>query len=113
MKIEKKKCLMVFIEDSDTWKGERLYEVIVRLMHKHGLAGATAVGGITGFGLAGRIHRKGIFGVSDEKPIVIVAIDSESKVKEAIEAVAPLVKEGLICTQDTEVFTPEGEPGSP
>ena len=75
---------------------------------------AVAAGsGITGFGAAGRIHRKGLFGVSDEKPIVIVAIDSEAKVKAAIEAVAPLVKEGLICTYDTEVFTPEADAGGP
>ena len=113
MKIERKKCLMIFIEDTDTWKGERLYEVIVRLMHKRGLDGATAVSGITGFGAAGHIHRKGLFGVSDEKPIIIVAIDSEAKIKEAIEAVAPLVKEGLICTYDTEVFTPAADSGIP
>lgn len=100
---------MIFIEDTDSWKGDRLYEVIVRLMHKRGLAGATAVSGITGFGATGQIHRKGLFGVSDEKPIIIVAIDSEAKVKEAIEAIAPLVKEGLICTFDTEVFTPESD----
>jgi len=113
MKIERKKCLMIFIEDTDTWKGERLYEVIVRLMHKRGLDGATAVSGITGFGAAGHIHRKGLFGVSDEKPIIIVAIDSEAKIKEAIEAVAPLVKEGLICTYDTEVFTPAADSDNP
>ena len=110
MKIEKKKCLMIFIEDTDTWKGEPLYEVLVRLMHKRGVAGASAVSGITGFGAAGQIHRKGLFGVSDEKPIIIVAVDSEEKIREAIEAVAPLIKEGLICTYDTEVFTPERDP---
>jgi PII-like signaling protein len=109
VRMEKKKCLMIFIEDTDTWKGQRLYEVIVRVMHKRGLDGATAVSGITGFGAARRIHGKGLFGVSDEKPIIIVAIDSEAKVKEAIDAVAPLIKEGLICTYDTEVFTPEGD----
>ena len=108
MRMEKKKCLMIFIEDTDTWKGQPLYEVIVRLMHKRGLDGATAVSGITGFGAGGRIHGKGLFGVSDEKPIIIVAIDSEAKVKEAIDVVAPLVKDGLICTYDTEVFTPDG-----
>jgi PII-like signaling protein len=113
VRIEKKKCLMIFIEDTDTFKGQRLYEVIVRLMHKHGMDGATAVSGITGFGAARKIHSKGLFGVSDEKPIVIIAIDSEAKVKEAIEAVAPLVKEGLICTYDTEVFTPEADSGNP
>ena len=110
MKVEKKKCLMVFIEDTDTWKGEKLYAFIVRLLHKRGLDGATAVSGITGFGAAGQIHRRGLFGVSDEKPIIIVAIDSEAKIREAVEAVAPLIKEGLICTYDTEVFTPEADP---
>jgi len=112
MKVEKKKCLMIFIEDTDTWKGEPLYEVLVRLMHKRGVAGASAVSGITGFGAAGQIHRKGLFGVSDEKPIIIVAVDSEEKIREAIDAVAPLIKEGLICTHDTEVFTPETETGA-
>jgi uncharacterized protein len=105
MKVEKKKCLMIFIEDTDTWQGEQLYAVILRLMHKHGLNGATAIGGIGGFGATGWIHSRGLFGVSDEKPIVIVAIDSEAKVTEAIDVVAPLVKEGIICTYDTEVFT--------
>ncbi len=105
MKVEKKKCLMVFIEDTDTWQGERLYAVIVRLMRKHGLDGATAISGISGFGSTGQIHSRGLFGVSDEKPIVILAIDSEAKVTEAIDLVAPLVKEGIICTYDTEVFT--------
>jgi uncharacterized protein len=106
MRMEKKKCLMVFIEDTDTWKGEPLYEVIVRLLHKRGVSGATAISGITGFGAAGQIHRKGLFGVSDEKPVIIIAIDSEEKIREAVEAVAPYIQEGLICTHDTEVFTP-------
>jgi PII-like signaling protein len=106
MKIEKKKCLMIFIEDTDTWKGDKLYEAIVRLLHKRGLDGATAVSGITGFGAAGQIHRRGLFGVSDEKPVIVIAIDSEAKVKEAIAAVAPMVNEGLICAHDTEIYSP-------
>ena len=43
MRMEKKKCLMIFIEDTDTWKGQRLYEVIVRLMHKRGKGHAAIV----------------------------------------------------------------------
>jgi len=113
MKMQKKKCLMIFVEDTDTWKGQPLYEVIVRLMRKRGLDGATAVSGITGFGAGRKIHDKGLFGVSDEKPVIVVAIDSEPKVKEAIEAVAPLIEDGLICTYDTEVFTPEAGSGTP
>ena len=51
--------------------------------------------------------------MSDEKPVVILAIDSEAKVTEALEAVAPLIKEGLICTYDTAVFTQEADSGNP
>ncbi len=105
MKLEKKKCLMIFVEDSDMIHGERLYEVIVRQIHRHGLSGATAISGIAGFGAHGRIHHKGLFGVSDEKPIVIVAIDSEAKVRKVLETVGPMVREGLVCMYDTEVFT--------
>lgn len=83
----------------------------MRLLHKRGLDGATAISGITGFGAARHIHRRGLFGVSDEKPLVIVSIDSDAKIKEAIEAVVPLVKEGLICACDAEVFTPEVDSG--
>lgn len=111
MRVEKKKCLMIFIEDTDTWKGQPLYQFIVRLLQKRGLDGATALSGITGFGAAGQIHRKGLFGVSDEKPIVILAVDSDAKIMEAVGAVAPFVKEGLICTYETEVFTADGESG--
>jgi len=113
MRIEKKKCLMIFVEDTDTWHGERLYEALLRLMQKHGLAGATAMSGIAGFGAHGRIHRKGLFGVSDEKPIIIVAIDSDAKVMEAVDAVAPIVREGLVCTYDIEMFVPGGDPRRP
>jgi PII-like signaling protein len=104
MKVEKKKCLAIFIEDTDMWRGEALYAAIVRMLQRCGLDGATALSGITGFGAAGQIHSRGLFGVSDERPIVIMAIDSEAKVVEAVEAVAPMVEGGLICTFDADVY---------
>jgi len=100
---------MIFIEDTDMWRGEKLYMFIVRLLRRRGLDGATALSGITGFGAGGQIHRSGLFGVSDERPSIIVAIDSEAKIMEGVQAVAPVVKEGLICTYDTDVFTPESD----
>jgi len=68
MRREIRKCLQVFVEDTDCWKGEPLYEAIVRLLHKHGVAGATVWSGVMGYGAHGWIHRKGLFGVADEKP---------------------------------------------
>jgi len=35
------KTLQIFIEDTDRWAGEPLVDVIVRLLYKRGIAGAT------------------------------------------------------------------------
>ena len=98
------KALQIFIEDTDMWKGERLADAMVHLLHKRGIAGATVWNGIMGFGSHGRIHRKGIFGITDEKPMVITVIDSEGRLRALVPEILPMVKEGLVALADTEVF---------
>jgi uncharacterized protein len=98
------KTLQIFIEDTDMWEGERLADAIVHLLHKRGIAGATVCSGIMGFGAAGRIHRKGLFGITDEKPMIITAIDSEERLRGIVPEILPMIKEGLVAMFDTEVF---------
>src|SRR5262245_23456463 len=109
------KTLQIFIEDTDMWKGVRLADAIVLLLHKRGIAGATVWNGIMGFGAHGRIHRKGVLGITDEKPMVITAIDSEERLRALVPEILPMVKEGLVALSDTEVFGAgaESPPGSP
>ena len=104
------KALQIFIEDTDKWHGEPLSEAIVRLLHKRGIAGATVWHGVMGYGTAGRIHRKGLFGVSDEKPVIITAIDTEKNLRAIVPEILPMVKEGVIALSDTEVFTTTIQP---
>jgi PII-like signaling protein len=106
---EQRKVLLIFIEDTDTWEGERLYEAIVLFLHGKGIAGATAWTGIMGYGAHGRIHRKGLFGVSDEKPVVVAAIDTEEKLRAVLPELLLMVKEGLVILQDAEVFAGSSE----
>jgi hypothetical protein len=56
-----------------------------------------------GYGSHRRIHRKGLFGVSDDKPLTIAAIDSEQKLRDVLPAIRPMVREGLIGLLDFEV----------
>ncbi len=98
------KALQVFIEDTDKWGGEPLSEAIIRLLHKRGIAGATVWNGVMGYGAGGRIHRKGLFGVTDEKPVVITAIDSEKNLRAVVPEILPMVKEGVVALSDIEVF---------
>jgi uncharacterized protein len=104
MKGKKCKALQIFIEDTDKWGGESLSEAIVRLLHKRGVAGATVWNGVMGYGAGGRIHKKGLFGVTDEKPLVITAIDSEATLRAVVPEILPMVKEGVVALSDAEVF---------
>jgi len=104
-----RKCLQIFVEDTDTWKGSPLYEAIVHLLEKRGVAGATVWNGVMGYGVSRRVHRKGLFGVTDEKPVVITAIDSEETIRAILPHLLPMVKEGLIVLHDAEVFVKASE----
>jgi hypothetical protein len=98
------KTLQIFIEDTDMWKNEPLSDAIVRLLHKRGILGATVLNGVMGYGAAGRIHRRGLFGVHDERPVIITAIDSEENIRAVVPEILPMVKEGLVALFDAEIF---------
>ena len=104
------KILMVFCDETDLWKhDEHLYAAIVRKLHHAGIAGATVLRGLMGYGVHRRIHKKGLFGVSDETPILILAIDEEAKLRSVLPIILPMVKEGLLSLVDTEVLSFGGE----
>jgi len=100
------KILMVFCDQTDLWKNEEsLYEAIVRKLHRQGILGATVLGGIMGYGVHRRIHKKGLLGISDERPILILAVDEEEKLRAVLPVIVPMVKEGMINLVDTEIIS--------
>jgi PII-like signaling protein len=107
----KRKYLQVFIEDTDTWDGAPLYEAIVRMFEKRGLAGATVWTGIMGYGESRQVHQTGLFG--DQRPVIISVIDSEPKIRAILPKLLPMVKEGLVVVLDAEVFVKAAEDPSP
>ena len=65
MKLEGEgKLLRLFIGESDTWHGKPLYQAIVERVRKEGLAGATVLRGIEGFGADSRLHTSRILRLS-------------------------------------------------
>ena len=102
------KQLLVLIGQTDTWHERPLYEAIAATLQKEGLAGVSVLSGMMGYGAHRRIHRRGLFGVSDDKPVAIVAIDNEAKIRAGIDAIRPMVREGLIAMSDVEVIVQAG-----
>lgn len=104
MMTKHQKMLLVFVDLTDTWEDGPLYEAVVQTLERHGLAGATVISGIMGFGRHRQIHRKGLFGMADEKPVTIACIDDEPKIKAVLPFLVPMVKEGIVALQDIEVI---------
>lgn len=99
------KMLKVFIGESDRWHGEALYHAIIKKIKEHGLAGATTIRGIEGFGANSRVHTKGIEVLSQDLPIVIEVIDREERINEIIEVIDPMITEGImVVLHDVEII---------
>ena len=100
------KMMLIFIDESDTWGDARvpLYEAIVESLLHAGLSGATVHNGVMGFGANRQLHRKGLFGVTDERPVTITVIENEAKLRAALPKLRSMVTEGLVFLVDGEVL---------
>jgi PII-like signaling protein len=98
------KMLVIYVDESDIWGDAQtpLYEAIVRRLRQLEIAGATVQAGIMGFGSHQKVHRKRLFGISDDKPVVITAVDSESKLRKILPEIRGMVREGLVVMLDVE-----------
>lgn len=97
------KLLRIFIGEQDKWQGKPLYEEIVFLAKKEGMAGATAVKGFMGFGGKSRMHTAKILRLSEDLPIMIEIVDSEEKINQFLPHLDERVKEGLVTLEKVTV----------
>lgn len=98
------KLLRIFIGEADKWQGKPLYEEIILLAKKNGMAGATAIKGFMGFGCKSHMHTTKILRLSQDLPIIIEIVDSEEKINEFIPYLDEMVKEGLITLEKANVI---------
>ena len=95
--------LRIFIGESDKYDGKPLYEWIVIKAKEHGLAGATVLRGLMGFGANSRIHTSKILRLSLDLPIVVEIVDTPKKIKDFLYSVETVVTEGLVTLEKAEV----------
>ncbi|MFN8233069.1 MAG: DUF190 domain-containing protein [Actinomycetota bacterium] len=113
MKVEGEGTLLrIFVGESDRWQGRPLYEAIVELVRERGLAGATVLRGIEGFGATSRIHTTRILRLSTDLPVVIELVDEPERIEEILPALDGMVGDGLITLERVRVITYRGrQPG--
>lgn len=100
------KLLLIFIDETDTWGEARvpLFEAIVEKLVDADIDGATVHTGIMGFGANRTLHKKGLFGITDDRPVTISAVDNEARLRSVLPVLKEMVQEGLIFLIDGEVI---------
>jgi PII-like signaling protein len=105
------KLLRLFIGESDTWHGKPLYQAIVERVRKEGLAGATVLRGIEGFGAHSRLHTSRILRLSEDLPVVIEIVDTAERIERVLPLLDEMVAEGMLTLESVHVVSYRG--GSP
>ncbi len=75
------RLLRIYVGEKDRVAGRPLYEHIVREARERGLAGATVLRGIEGFGASSLLHTARLLRLSDDLPIVIEIADKEDRIQ--------------------------------
>jgi hypothetical protein len=96
--------LTIFVGEDDQWHGKPLYTEIVHRAHAAGLAGASVLRGIEGYGASSRVHTTRLLSLSADLPIAIVIVDAEEKVRAFLPQLDELVSEGLVIIDEVEVI---------
>jgi PII-like signaling protein len=102
------KLLRIFIGESDRWQGKPLYEAIVERVRNEGLAGATVVRGIEGFGAESHLHTSRILRLSEDLPVVIEIVDLQDRIERVIPILDQMVGEGMITIEDVHIIAYRG-----
>lgn len=97
------KLVRIFIGESDTWQGRPLYEALVHRAREMGMAGATVLRGIEGFGSSSVMHTGRILRLSEDLPIVVELVDTDDKIDRFLAEVDEMRGDGLVTVERVEV----------
>lgn len=96
--------LRIFIGESDMWEHKPLYEAIVLKARELGLAGATVLRGLMGYGANSRVHTAKILRLSMDLPLIIEIVDKLERIDLLLPHIDVMVKEGLVTLEPVEVI---------
>jgi PII-like signaling protein len=105
MKLEGEgQLLRIFVGEGDRWHGKPLYESIVARAREAGLAGATVLRGLMGYGAKSRIHTAKVLRLSEDLPIVIEIVDLSDRIQAFLPVLDEMVGDGMVTLERAQVI---------
>ncbi len=96
--------MRIFIGESDKYRGKPLYEALVELMRARGLAGATVLRGIGGFGSTSHVKTEKVLRLSLDLPIIIEVVETEEAIQSLLPDLDQMIGGGLITLERANVI---------
>lgn len=95
--------LTIFIGEADQYHHRPLFTEIVHRAHQAGIAGATVLRGIEGFGASSRVHTSRLVSLSTDLPVAVILVDTQEKVDAFLPQLDELISEGLVIQDQVHV----------
>jgi uncharacterized protein len=96
--------LRIFVGESDRHGHHPLYEAIVLKARETGLAGATVVRGVMGFGKHSVLHTAKILRLSEDLPMVVEIADSLEQIEQFLPVLDQMITDGLVTLERVRVI---------
>jgi len=96
--------MRVFIGESDKYQGKPLYEALLERFRKKGLAGATVLRGIAGFGAASKMHTDKVLRLSLDLPLIIEVVETDETIQALLPDLDEMIGGGLITLERANVI---------
>lgn len=95
--------MRIFIGESDKYQGRPLYEALLENFRKQGLAGATVIRGIAGFGASSVVHTHKVLRLSVDLPLVIEVVEAEDRIQALLPELETIIGGGLVTLERAQV----------
>ncbi|MCP4360132.1 MAG: DUF190 domain-containing protein [Chloroflexi bacterium] len=94
----------IFIGEMDKCEGKPLYKQIVNEARQAGIAGATVLRGIMGYGANSKVKTTSILRLSEDLPLVVEIVDTEEKINDFLPTLDRLMDGGLITLEKVRIL---------
>lgn len=96
--------MRIFLGESDKYHGKPLYEAVLQRFREKGLAGATVLRGVAGYGASSTVHTEKILRLSLDLPMIIEVVETEEAIQSVLPDLDEMIGGGLITLERARVI---------
>ena len=96
--------MRIFIGESDKYHGKPLYEALLEKFRQQGLAGATVLRGVAGFGASIKMHTDKVLRLSLDLPLILEIVETEEAIQSILPELDEMIGGGLITLERARVI---------